>query len=142
VVKYLINNPTLKTRIAESIDSIGDLERLASKISTSRINPREIIQLKTALQNIEPIKKACEKTECDELKEMVELLDFCPTIRERIENEIADDPPIAVNKGSVIKDGINKELDEYRRLTNSSKDFMLDIQQREMENTGISSLKV
>ena len=121
---------------------IGDLERIISKVAVGRVSPREVVQLKVALQAIEPIKQACLEADNASLNRIGEQLNLCISIRDRIAKEINNDPPLLINKGGVIKDGVNEELDELRRISYSGKDYLLQIQQRESEQTGIPSLKV
>jgi DNA mismatch repair protein MutS len=142
VVEHIINESDFRESIAEQIRLIGDLERIISKVSAARITPREMVQLKVALLAIEPIKSLCEKTGEEGLKKISEQLNPCPTLRERIEKEIQPDPPNQVNKGNVIAKGVSAELDELRDIVHSGKDFLAELQTREIKNTGIPSLKV
>ena len=142
VVEYFFREPDFKDFIEEKLHFIGDLERIISKAAVGRISPREMVQLKVALQAIEPIKNACLNADNDSLHRIGEQLNLCVSIRDKIAKEIAADPPLLVNKGGVIADGVNKELDELRQIAYSGKDYMLHIQQRESEITGIPSLKV
>ncbi len=142
VVEYFFRQPDFKTLIEEQLHLIGDLERIISKVAVGRVSPREVVQLKVALQAIEPIKLACIQADNASLNWIGEQLNLCVTIRDRIAKEIKNDPPLAVNKGGVIQDGVNADLDELRRISYSGKDYLLQIQQRESERTGIPSLKV
>lgn len=142
VVEYFFREPDFKDFIEEKLHFIGDLERIISKAAVGRISPREMVQLKVALQAIEPIKNACLNADNDSLHRIGEQLNLCVSIRDKIAKEIAADPPLLVNKGGVIADGVNKELDELRQIAYSGKDYLLHIQQRESETTGIPSLKV
>ena len=142
VVEYFFRKPDFKDFIEEKLHFIGDLERIISKAAVGRISPREMVQLKVALQAIEPIKNACLNADNDSLHRIGEQLNLCVSIRDKIAKEIAADPPLLVNKGGVIADGVNKELDELRQIAYSGKDYLLHIQQRESEITGIPSLKV
>ena len=142
VVEYLTKFPELKDSLALNIKEVGDLERLISKVSVGRISPREVVQLKRGLNAIQPTKVACKNASNDELKKIGDQLNLCEFIRERIENEINEDAPLLVNKGNVIKEGVNNELDELRNISYSGKDYLVQIQQREIERTGISSLKI
>lgn len=142
VVEYFFREPDFKDFIEEKLHFIGDLERIISKAAVGRISPREMVQLKVALQAIEPIKNACLNADNDSLHRIGEQLNLCVSIRDKIAKEITADPPLLVNKGGVIADGVNKELDELRQIAYSGKDYLLHIQQRESENTGIPSLKV
>ena len=129
VVEYFFREPDFKDFIEEKLHLIGDLERIVSKAAVGRISPREVVQLKVALQAIE-------------LRRIGEQLNLCVSIRDKIAKEIVNDPPLLVNKGGVIADGVNAELDELRRISYSGKDYLLQIQQREIEQTGIPSLKI
>ena len=142
VVEYLIKDESLKENLEEHIRQIGDLERIISKVAVMRINPREVVQLKHALQAIAPIKEICSQTDSPNLKRFAEQLNPCESIRTRIEKEIHPDPPTLVNKGHVIASGVSPELDELRELAFSGKDYLARMQEREAERTGISSLKI
>jgi len=142
VVEYLVNDESLKENLEEHIRQVGDLERIISKVAVVRINPREVMQLKHALQAIAPIKEICSQTDSPNLKRFAEQLNPCESIRHRIENEIHHDPPTLVNKGHVIAAGVSPELDELRELAFSGKDYLAKMQERESERTGISSLKI
>ena len=142
VVEYFFRQPDFKELIEEQLQRIGDLERIISKVAVGRVSPREVVQLKVALQAIEPIKQACMEADNASLNYISEKLNLCMEIRDRIDKEIKNDPPLLVNKGGVIQDGVNTELDELRQISYSGKDYLLQIQQRESEQTGIPSLKV
>ena len=142
VVEYFFRKPEFKGVIEEQLHLIGDLERIISKVAVGRVSPREVVALKVALQAIEPIKEACMDADNASLNHIGGQLDICRSIRDRIEREINNDPPLLVNKGGVIKSGVNAELDELRRIAYSGKDYLLQIQQRESELTGIPSLKI
>ncbi|MFP4022910.1 MAG: DNA mismatch repair protein MutS [Thiohalospira sp.] len=142
IVDFLLHNPDFKDLLAEHIKEVGDLERIVSKVATARVNPREVVQLKNALTAIEPIKKACLNTNNEALKKIGDQLNPCITIRERIANELRPDPPALLSKGNYMADGVSDELDEYRKLAYSGKDYLVQIQQREIKRTGISSLKI
>ena len=142
VVEYFFRQPDFKELIEEQLHLIGDLERIISKVAVGRVSPREVVQLKVALQAIEPIKQACLEADNASLNRIGEQLNLCICNRDRIGKEINTDPPLLINKGGVIKDGVNEELDELRRISYSGKDYLLQIQQRESEQTGIPSLKV
>ena len=142
VVECFVNDLSLKENLEEHIRQVGDLERIISKVAVIRINPREVMQLKNALQAIAPIKEICSCTDNPNLKRFAEQLNPCETIRARIEKEIHPDPPTLVNKGHVIASGVNAELDELRTLAFSGKDYLAQMQEREAERTGISSLKI
>ena len=141
-MEYFFSQPDFKELIEEQLHLIGDLERIISKVAVGRVSPREVVQLKVALQAIEPIKQACMEADNASLNRIGEQLNLCISIRDRIAKEIKNDPPLAVNKGGVIQDGVNADLDELRRISYSGKDYLLQIQQRESELTGIPSLKV
>ena len=142
VVEYFFREPDFKDFVEEKLHLIGDLERIVSKAAVGRISPREVVQLKVALQAIEPIKNACLNAENDSLHRIGEHLNLCAGIRDRIAREVKNDPPLMVNKGGVIADGISQELDELRRIAYSGKDYLLQMQQRESERTEIPSLKI
>ena len=142
VVEYFFRQPDFKELIEEQLHLVGDLERIISKVAGGRVSPREVVQLKVALQAIEPIKQACLEADNASLNRIGERLNLCVSIRDRIAREINNDPPLLINKGGVIKDGVNADLDELRRISYSGKDYLLQIQQRESEETGIPSLKV
>lgn len=142
VVEYFFKHPDIKELIDEQLEQIGDLERIISKVAVGRVTPREVIQLKVALHALEPIKKACEESSEPALCRIGEQLNVCALIRERIEKEIQPDPPALVNKGGVIAHGVSAELDDLRAIAYSGKDYLLQIQQRESERTGIPSLKI
>ena len=142
VVEYFFRKPEFKGVIEEQLHLIGDLERIISKVAVGRVSPREVVALKVALQAIEPIKEACMDADNASLNHIGGQLDICRSIRDRIEREINNDPPLLVNKGGVIKSGVNAELDELRRIAYSGKDYLLQIQQRESDLTGIPSLKI
>lgn len=142
VVEYFFREPDFRNTVEEQLHRIGDLERIISKVATGRVSPREMVQLKVALQAIKPIKEACEAADNDSLKAIGRKLDLCEALRDRIDKEINSDPPFLVNKGGVIADGVDSELDELRKIAYSGKDYLLQIQQREIEATGIQSLKI
>ncbi len=142
VVEYFINHNEEKLSIESHIKLIGDLERIISKVAVNRISPREIIQLKNALTATEPIKAYCLNSDNSSLKAIGEQLNLCMSVRERIEKEINEDPPNLVSKGNVIAKGVSEELDELRNITTSGKDYLSKMQEREITNTGIPSLKI
>ncbi len=142
VVEYFFREPEFKELIEEQLHLIGDLERIISKVAVGRVSPREVVQLKIALQAIEPIKEACLQADNASLNRIGEQLNLCISIRDRISKEINNDPPLLINKGGVIQSGVNAELDELRQIAYSGKDYLLKIQQRESEQTGIPSLKI
>lgn len=142
VVEYFFRQPDFKELIEEQLHLIGDLERIISKVAVGRASPREVVALKVALQAIEPIKAACMDADNASLNHIGEQLNICQSIRDRIDREIDNDPPLLINKGGVIKSGVSAELDELRRIAYSGKDYLLQIQQRESELTEIPSLKI
>ena len=142
VVEYFFRQPDFKELIEEQLHLIGDLERIISKVAVGRVSPREVVALKVALQAIEPIKEACMEADNASLNHIGEQLNICQSIRDRIAKEINNDPPLLINKGGVIKSGVNAELDDLRNIAYSGKDYLLHIQQRESELTGIPSLKI
>ena len=142
VVDYFLSNRKTNELIIQQLELIGDLERIISKVATARISPKEVVQLKRALTAIEPIKTACENSKHASLQKIAEQLNPCKLVIDRIEKEIMPDPPYLINKGNVIAEGVNAELDDLRRIAYSGKDYLLQIQQRESELTGISSLKI
>ena len=142
VVEFFFREPDFKEFVEEKLHLIGDLERIVSKAAVGRISPREVVQLKVALQAIEPIKNACLNAENESLRKIGEHLNLCESIRNRIAREIKNDPPLLINKGGVIADGIHAELDELRQIAYSGKDYLLQMQQRESERTEIPSLKI
>ena len=142
VVEFFFREPDFKDFVEEKLHLIGDLERIVSKAAVGRISPREVVQLKVALQAIEPIKNACLNAENESLRKIGEHLNLCESIRNRIAREIKNDPPLLINKGGVIADGIHAELDELRQIAYSGKDYLLQMQQRESERTEIPSLKI
>ena len=142
VVEYFFREPDFKDFVEEKLHLIGDLERIISKAAVGRISPREVVQLKVALQAIEPIKNACLNADNESLRRIGEQLQPCAELRDRIAREIKNDPPLLINKGGVIADNVNGELDELRKIAYSGKDYLLQIQQREIEQTGIPSLKI
>ena len=142
VVEYFFRQPDFKELIEEQLHLIGDLERIISKVAVGRVSPREVVALKVALQAIEPIKAACMDADNASLNHIGEQLNICQSIRDRIDREIDNDPPLLINKGGVIKSGVSAELDELRRIAYSGKDYLLQIQQRESELTEIPSLKI
>ena len=142
VVEFFFREPDFKDFIEEKLHLIGDLERIISKAAVGRISPREVVQLKVALQAVEPIKNACLNAENESLQRIGKRLEPCVSLRDRIAKEIKNDPPLLVNKGGVIADNVDSELDELRKIAYSGKDYLLQIQQREIEQTGIPSLKI
>ena len=142
VVEYFFRRRDFKELIEEQLHLIGDLERIISKVAVGRVSPREVVALKVALQAVEPIKEACMDADNASLNHIGEQLNICRSIRDRIDKEVNNDPPLLINKGGVIKSGVNAELDELRQIAYSGKDYLLQVQQRESELTGIPSLKI
>lgn len=142
VVEYFFRRPDFRGCVDEQLHRVGDLERIISKVAVGRVSPREVAQLKVALQAVVPIKAACATADNEALKRVGEQLNLCESIRQRIEREITADPPQLVAKGGVINAGVNAELDELRNIAYSGKDYLMRIQERETELTGIASLKI
>ncbi len=142
VVEYFFRDPERRELLREQLEQVGDLERLVSKVATERISPREMLQLRNALQAINPIRELCLSSGQSALKSIGEQLNPCSSIRERISREVREDTPVAVNRGEVIADGVDAELDELRHIAYQGKDYLISIQQREIAATGISSLKI
>ena len=142
VVEYFFRRPDFHGCVDEQLHRVGDLERIISKVAVGRVSPREVAQLKVALQAVAPIKAACATADNEALKRVGEQLNLCESIRQRIEREITADPPQLVAKGGVINAGVNAELDELRNIAYSGKDYLMRIQERETELTGIASLKI
>ena len=142
VVEYFFRQPDFRGCVDEQLHRVGDLERIISKVAVGRVSPREVAQLKVALQAVAPIKAACATADNEALKRVGEQLNLCESIRQRIEREITADPPQLVAKGGVINAGVNAELDELRNIAYSGKDYLMRIQERETELTGIASLKI
>jgi DNA mismatch repair protein MutS len=142
MVEHFLGEEEFADFLKEHIRQVGDLERVVSKIAVGKVTPRELVQLKNALTAIEPVKEGCTESGVDALKRIAEQINPCTSVRERIEKEISDDPPNQVQKGNVIAAGVSAELDEYRQIQHSGKDFLRQIQQREIERTHIPSLKI
>lgn len=142
VVTYFLDSEDIRKSVETNIKLIGDLERLISKVPLGKINPREIVQVKRALEAIAPIKEQLSKSTLAELKNIGERLNPCPVLREQIQNSILEDPPVNLHKGGVMADGLSEELDHYRNLINNAKDLLIEVQQREIARTGIENLKI
>ena len=142
IVECFVNHENERVELEQILHTIGDLERLASKIAVGRISPREMVQLKIALQAIKPLKQQCLSTENSVLSQWVKQLDDCEALSQRIDKEIKEDAPAMLNKGNVIASGVNAELDELREISSHGKELLLKMQQREIENTGIPTLKI
>ena len=141
-VEFFLKHPEIKENLDEHLHQIGDLERLISKVAVGRINPREVVQVKNALNAIVPIKEVCAGAENKSLNRFAEQLNPCDLIRDKIQKEIVADPPTALNRGKVIAPGVSQELDDLRELAYSGKDYLAKIQKRESEKYGIPSLKI
>ncbi|MDR1369796.1 MAG: DNA mismatch repair protein MutS [Dysgonamonadaceae bacterium] len=142
VIEYLFRHPELRELLDQQLSLIGDLERIISKVSVGRVSPREVVQLKVALNAIEPVKEICLTSDDSCLQQIGDQLNLCKIISEKIEKEVDPDPPVLLNRGNVIRKGVNEELDQLRKIAFSGKDYLLQIQQRESERTEIPSLKV
>lgn len=142
IVEYFFRQPEFRILVDEKFHSVGDLERIISKVAAGRVTPREVVQLKVALQALQPVKAACMQAENEALRRVGEQLNLCEELRDRIGREIENDPPQMINKGGVVRNGVNSELDELRKIAYSGKDYLLKIQERETQETGISSLKI
>src|SRR6267154_1406641 len=141
-VNHFFDHPDLTEKIAEQFRQIADLERLISKVAVGRVNPRELLQLKRALKCVTPIKQLLEKLPSVHLKKMADQLHECEFLLEKIEKELREDVSIASNQGGIIKEGVDNELDELQKIAFAGKDYLLQIQKREVERTGINSLKI
>jgi DNA mismatch repair protein MutS len=142
IVQYLVENHSSAVEIAGLIRQVGDLERLISKVAVTRINPREVVQLKRALLALEPLQKICSTSGCVPLAKLAEQLNPCKSITDKIDKELNNDPPVLINRGNVIAEGISGELDDLRTILYHGKEYLADLQARESERTGITSLKV
>ena len=142
VVEYFFKDPAFRQCTDEQLHRIGDLERIISRVAAGRVSPREVVQLKNALEAIVPIKEACLAADEENLQHIGNQLSLCETLRDRIRKEIVPDPPQLVNKGGVIASGCSAELDELRQISHSGRSYLLKLQEREIAETGISSLKV
>ena len=141
-VDYFFREPEFRQLTDDQLHRVGDLERIISKVAVGRVSPREVVQLKVALQAVQPIKTACLYAKSEVLHGVGERLSLCESLRDRIDREIMPDPPQIVQKGGVIAQGVNQELDELRQIAYSGKDYLLQIQEREAAETGIPSLKI
>ena len=142
VVDYFFREPQFRQVVDEQLQRVGDLERIISKVAVGRVTPREVVQLKIALQALQPIKEACLSTDNPVIRHIGSRLTLCEEIRDRIEREVVPDPPQQVQKGGVVRNGVSQELDDLRQIAYSGKDYLLQIQNREAEQTGIQSLKI
>lgn len=142
VVETFFRKPDFRQVIDEQLHRIGDIERIISKVAVGRVSPREVVQMKLALQALIPVKSACLSSDCEEIRSMGDRLNLCESLRDRIEREIQSDPPLLVAKGDVIASGYSEELDELRSISRGGRDYLLKIQEEEAAKTGIQSLKV
>ena len=142
VVETFFRKPDFRQVIDEQLHRIGDIERIISKVAVGRVSPREVVQMKLALQALVPVKSACLSSDCEEIRSMGDRLNLCESLRDRIEREIQSDPPLLVAKGDVIASGYSEELDELRSISRGGRDYLLKIQEEEAARTGIQSLKV
>jgi len=142
IVDYFFRKPDFRNLLDQHFHHIGDLERIVGKAATGRISPREVVQLKVALKSLKPVKEACLHAENDIIRRIGDQINLCETLRDKIEKEITNDPPQLINKGGIIADGVSAELDELRNIAYSGKDYLMTIQKRETEETGIASLKI
>ena len=142
VVETFFRKPDFRQVIDEQLHRIGDIERIISKVAVGRVSPREVVQMKLALQALVPVKSACLSSDCEEIRSMGDRLNLCESLRDRIEREIQPDPPLLVAKGDVIASGYSEELDELRSISRGGRDYLLKIQEEEAARTGIQSLKV
>ena len=142
IVQHLVENQPFREEISGLIRQIGDLERLISKVAVSRINPREVVQLKRALKAIDPLSRMCMESGCQPLTQLAEQMNPCRSIADRIDRELNNDPPFQVSRGNVIANGVSPDLDELRKILYSGKDYLNELQNRESQRTGITSLKV
>lgn len=142
LVEFLIKDVELRTKLTQQIKQAGDIERLVSKIPLKKINPREVLQIAKGLQQVEAIRNDCISSPNDYLKRLADALNPCHYILEKILKEIVDNPPVLISKGGVIKPGVHAELDDLRNIAGTGKDYLIQLQQKEAEATGISSLKI
>ncbi len=142
MVEHISRTEDFRDFLIETIPVVGDLERIISKVAVGRVNPRELVQLKNALGVMAPLKERCAASQDESLQRLAAQIDPCSEVKERIEREIEEDPPAMINKGGVISSGVSADLDELRKIMHSGKDYLQELQQREMERTGITSLKI
>lgn len=142
VVDYFFRNTDFRRCVDEELHRIGDLERIISKVATNRVSPREVVQLKIALKAIRPIKTACLAAGNEAIRCIGEQLNLCDSLYDRIDREVQNEPPLLINKGGIIKTGVNAGLDELRNIAFGGKEYLLKIQEREQQQTGINSLKI
>lgn len=141
-VEYFFREPDFRYRIDDDLGRIGDLERIISKVAVGRVSPREMVQLRVALESLVQIKSIAEQAECATMQHIGQTLDLCTDLAERIARQVQPDPPQLLNKGNVIAPGFNAELDQLRSISSHGREYLMEIQQREIERTGINSLKV
>ncbi|MBU0489605.1 MAG: DNA mismatch repair protein MutS [Bacteroidetes bacterium] len=142
IVEFILNDAEFSSTLSSHLEPMGDIERLISKVAVMRINPREMVHIRKALLHIEVIKNLCAKSGNKVLSKIADQLNPCQLIREKMEATLTDEPPMLVNRGNVIRDGVNEDLDDLRTLLNTGKDYLAQLQQREIQNTGIPSLKI
>ncbi|MFO7997559.1 MAG: DNA mismatch repair protein MutS, partial [Bacteroidales bacterium] len=142
VVGYMADHPSLMESLALLIKQVGDLERMISRVVVGKVGPREVLQIQKALDTIEPLQELCAETQCEALQNAAAQLDPCALIRDRIAREIKPEPAVAINKGNVMADGVSEDLDELRRIAYSGKDYLAELRLREIERTGIPSIKI
>jgi len=142
MVEHMSRAEDFRDFLIETIPVVGDLERIISRVAVGRVSPRELVQLKNALGVMAPLKEQCAASQDESLQRLAAQIDTCIEVKERIEREIEEDPPAMINKGGVISSGVSTELDELRKILHSGKDYLQELQQREMERTGITSLKI
>ena len=142
VVEYFFREPQFRQLVDEQFHRVSDLERIISRVAVGRVTPREVVALKVALQSLQQVKAACLQAENGVVKRIGEQMNLCESLRERIAREVTDDPPQLVAKGGIMREGVSEELDELRRIAYSGKDYLLKIQEREAQQTGIASLKI
>ena len=142
VVDYFFRHPDFRQLVLEQLQSIGDLQRIISKVDVGRVSPRDVAQLRVALEALPPIREACLEADDATLQKMGEKMDLCEEIRDRIARELEPNPPLLVNKGNLIRRGVSEDLDKLRDIAYNGKEYLLHMQQREVERTGISSLKI
>ncbi len=142
VVEYLLNNTGMADALAGKLRQAGDMERLISKVAVGKVNPRELLQIQKALAITDPVRKLCQESECAPLQKLADQVNPCAMIRDRIARELKEDPSAVLSRGNVIADGVSEELDELRKIAGSGKDYLASLRQREIERTGIPSVKI
>lgn len=142
VVEYFFRHPDQREEVKAALEQVGDMERLISKVAVGRVTPRELVQLRHALEAIVPIKQICEQADDNSLRAIGEQLNPCASIRERLTHDLVEDAPTALNRGTVFREGVDNELDDLRHIAFSGKDYLIQLQTRESNATGIPSLKI